>query len=105
AVMVDNQGGCEKIRRTPLPFIYAALLKQILFLYLMTLPFVLVPLMGMLAPLVLMGVSLGMLGIEEAGVEIEDPFGLDPNHLPLDQICASIARDVADLTAPEEPGR
>jgi putative membrane protein len=95
--LVDNQGGCEKIRRTPLPFAYAALIKQVLLLYLLTLPFVLVPLMGFMAPLVLMGVSMGMLGIEEAGVEIEDPFGLDPNHLPLDQICATIGRDVTDL--------
>ena len=52
--------------------------------------------------LVVMGVSLGMLGIEEAGVEIEDPFGLERNHLPLDQICATIGKDVADLA--EEPG-
>jgi putative membrane protein len=99
--LADNQGGCERIRRTPLPFEYAALIKQILLIYLATLPFVLVPLMGFMAPLVLMGVSLGMLGIEEAGVEIEDPFGLDPNHLPLDQICATIGRDVTDLTAGE----
>ena len=60
------------------------------------------PLMGFMAPLVLLGVSLGMLGIEEAGVEIEDPFGLDPNHLPLDKICASIGRDLSDLTAGDE---
>jgi putative membrane protein len=59
--------------------------------------------MHFMAPLVLMGVSLVLLGIEEAGVEIEDPFGSDPNHLALDQICAGIARDVADLTAPETP--
>jgi putative membrane protein len=101
--LVDSQGGCEKIRRTPLPFAYAALIKQILFVYLATLPFVLVPRMHFMAPLVLMGVSLGMLGIEEAGVEIEDPFGVDPNHLALEQICATIARDTADLTASGEP--
>lgn len=102
-VLVDNQGGCEKIRRTPLPFVYAVLIKQVLLIYLATLPFVLVPLMDFMAPLVLMGVSLGLLGIEEAGVEIEDPFGLDPNHLPLNQICAAIGRDVADLAAPDKP--
>ncbi|MFM7148521.1 MAG: bestrophin family protein, partial [Gemmataceae bacterium] len=66
--MVDNQGGCEKIHKTPLPFVYAALIKQVLFLYLATLPFVLVPKMNALAPLVVAGVSLCMLGIEEAGV-------------------------------------
>lgn len=101
-ILVDNQGGCEKIRRTPLPFVYAALIKQVLLMYLATLPFVLVPMMEFMAPLVLMGVSLGMMGIEEAGVEIEDPFGLDPNHLALDQICATIGRDVADLTSVED---
>jgi putative membrane protein len=104
-ILVDHQGGCEKIRRTPLPFVYAALIKQVVFVYLATLPFVLEPKMSFVAPLVVAGVSLGMLGIEEAGVEIEDPFGLDPNHLPLDKICATIGRDVADLTAPREPGR
>jgi ion channel-forming bestrophin family protein len=98
-ILVDNQGGCEKIRRTPLPFVYAALIKQSLFIYLLTLPFVLVERMGYVAPLVVLGVSVGMLGIEEAGVEIEDPFGLDLNHLPLDQICATIGRDVTDLSA------
>jgi putative membrane protein len=103
ATLVDSQGGCEKIRRTPLPFVYAALIKQVLFLYLATLPLVLVPAMNFVAPLVQMGVSLSLLGIEEAGVEIEDPFGLELNSLPLDQICAGIARDVADLAAQSAP--
>jgi putative membrane protein len=102
-VLLDSQGGCEKIRRTPLPFVYAALIKQVLLIYLSTLPFVLVGGMHFMAPLVVMGVSLGMLGIEEAGVEIEDPFGVDPNHLALDQICATIGRDVADLAGLDEP--
>ncbi len=101
-LLLDNLGGCEKIHRTPLPFVYAALIKQVLFIYLGTLPFVLVEPMNFMAPLVVMGVSLGMLGIEEAGVEIEDPFALDDNHLPLDQICSMIGRDVQDLSAGEE---
>ena len=96
-IFADQQGGCEKILKTPLPFVYAALIKQILFLYLATLPFVLVPRMAFLAPLVVAGISLGMLGIEEAGVEIESPFGLDPNHLPLDGICEMIGRDANEL--------
>ncbi|MFO0846242.1 MAG: bestrophin family ion channel [Gemmataceae bacterium] len=98
-LLVDNQGACEKIHKTPLPFVYAALIKQVLLFYLATLPFVLVPKMHFLAPLVVAGVSLGMLGIEEAGVEIEDPFRLDPNHLPLDAICEMIRRDADDMAA------
>jgi putative membrane protein len=97
STLVDAQGACEKINKTPLPFVYAALIKQVLLLYLVSLPLVLVPKMGFMAPLVVAGVSLGMLGIEEAGVEIENPFGLDLNHLPLEQICAMIGKDAADL--------
>jgi len=95
--MVDAQGGCERIQRTPLPFVYATLIKQILLVYLGTLPFILVAKMGFAAPLVVAVVSFGMLGIEEAGIEIEVPFGTDANSLPLDQICATIARDTAAL--------
>ena len=43
-----------------------------------------------------------MLGIEEAGVEIERPFGTDPNCLPLEQICSSIARDAVALCSSAE---
>jgi putative membrane protein len=101
--LLDSQGGCEKIHRTPLPFVYATLMKQVLFVYLITLPFVLLPRMDFMAPLAVAVVALGLLGIEEAGVEVEDPFGLEPNHLPLDQICATIGRDVADLTSGDQP--
>ena len=37
-----------------------------------------------------------MFGIEEIGVQIEDPFGYDPNDLPLDRIGQTIERDVAE---------
>ena len=100
--MVDAQGGCERIQKTPLPFVYASLIRQLLLIYLGSLPFVLVARMGYAAPLVVAVVSLGMLGIEEAGVEIERPFGTDPNCLPLEQICALIARDAVALCSSAE---
>ena len=97
-ILIDQQGGCEKIKKTPLPFVYAALIQQLLLLYLYSLPFALIPKMGFTSPLVETVVALGMLGIEEAGVEIENPFGMDLNNLPLDKICETITRDVTDLT-------
>jgi putative membrane protein len=100
--LVAAQGGCERIQRTPLPFVYASLIKLLILVYLATLPFVLVAKMEYAAPLVVAVTALAMLGIEEAGVEIEDPFGRGPNHLALDQICAVIARDAA-LLAEERP--
>ena len=90
--LVDAQGGCEKIQATPLPFVYAALIKQLILVYLISLPFVFVR-MGWAGPLVMAVVSLGMFGIEEAGVEIENPFAYALNDLPLDRLCAIIQRD------------
>jgi putative membrane protein len=99
--LVAAQGGCERIHLTPLPFVYAGLIKQLLLVYLITLPFVLIPTMSYAAPLALAVVAFAMLGIEEAGVEIEDPFGSDPNHLPIDQICQGILLDAVQVTAEE----
>lgn len=91
--LLDNQGGCERILRTPIPFAYAAHIKQLLFLYLLSLPFILVGEMGWVAIPSTAAIAFGLLGIEEAGVEIEDPFGDDPNDLPIETMCATIGRD------------
>lgn len=98
ARMVDAQGGCEKIKKTPLPFVYAAMIKQLILVYLIALPMVLCGRSGWWTPVMVAIVSFGFFGIEEAGVEIEDPFGLDDNCLPLDAICIAIIRDTAQIT-------
>jgi len=95
--MVDSQGGCEKIKKTPLPFVYAAMIKQLILVYLVVLPFVLSGRTGWWSPLIVAIISFGFFGIEEAGVEIEDPFGLEDNCLPLDAICVGIIRDTAQI--------
>ena len=97
--LVDYQGGCERILKTPIPFVYAVHIKHLLFVYLVTLPFVLVPMIGWSAPLAVGIIAFGLLGIEDAGVEIEDPFGDDPNDLPLDDICNVITRDTSAMAA------
>ena len=95
--LLDAQGGCEKIIKTPLPVVYASLIKQVLFVYLYTLPFALATDMDWATPLVVAVVGFGMFGIEEAGVEIENPFGMQLNDLPLEKICETISKDVADI--------
>jgi ion channel-forming bestrophin family protein len=42
-------------------------------------------------------ISFMLFGIEAIGLEIENPFGSDPNDLPLDTICQTIGRNVEDL--------
>jgi len=47
------------------------------------------------APVVAL-ISFTLFGIEEIGIEIENPFGHDANDLPLDNICATIQRNIED---------
>jgi putative membrane protein len=42
-----------------------------------------------------------LLGVEEIGTEIEDPFGHDPNDLPIDTICQTIQANVQSLVSYE----
>jgi putative membrane protein len=97
--MIEHQGHCERILHTPMPFAYAAHIKQLLMLYLTSLPWLLVPKMGLSALPVVTAITFGLLGVEEAGVEIEDPFGDEPNDLPVEELCGVIARDAAEFAA------
>lgn len=95
--MVDMLGACERILRTPMPMAYAIHLKQLLLLYCLLLPFQVVDeLKWYTAPAVAL-VSFTLFGIEAIGVEIENPFGTDPNDLPLDAICNTIQGNITDL--------
>lgn len=84
------QGGCERIRATPIPFSYSVLLHRIVAVYCLTLPFGLVASTGVLTPFVVLLISYAFFGLDAVGEEIEDPFGLDPNDLPLDAITRMI---------------
>lgn len=98
--MVDAQGGCEKIQKTPMPFVYAVMIKQLILAYLLTLPLVMAERCGWWSPLLMAIVSLGLFGMEEASVETEDPFGKDENCLDLETFTLTIARDAGQLATP-----
>jgi putative membrane protein len=91
--LVDAWGGCERIVRTPIPFAYAQHIKSFLFLFCVTVPFAMVESMGWGTPIAAGVLAYAMFGIDEIGVEIEDPFGYDPNDLPLERIAATITAD------------
>jgi ion channel-forming bestrophin family protein len=96
---VDSFGAAERIMKTPVPFAYAQHIKTFLALFCFTLPFAIVDAMGWATPAVAAVVAFALFGIDEIGVEIEDPFGHDANDLPLDRIGATIATDVTALLA------
>ncbi|MGL5807963.1 MAG: bestrophin family protein [Xenococcaceae cyanobacterium] len=95
--MVDILGGCERILKTPVPLAYTIVLKALLGVYFMVLPLQLVGGLGWWTGAIAGFVSLLLLAINEVGAEIEEPFGHDPNDLPLDFICKTIQRNIEDL--------
>jgi len=60
-----------------------------------TLPFALVDAFGWSSIVYSTLIAFVLLGIEEIGVEIENPFGSDANDLPLEQICRTIDQNLA----------
>lgn len=97
ANFVNYLGGMERIRNTPVPFAYAAHLQLFITIYFIFLPFGLYEKFQWLAVPAVGAISLILLGINEIGVEIEDPFGDDPNDLPVDKICENIEKNVNEI--------
>jgi len=95
--MVDVLGGCERIVKTPIPAAYSIHIKQLLLLYCLLLPFELVDRLGVWTGLAVATIAFTIFGIEAIGLEIENPFGHDPNDLPLNAICDTMARNIEDL--------
>ncbi len=95
--LVEALSGCERILKTPMPLAYAIHLKQLLLLYCLSLPFQMVDKAQWGTPVVVGLISFMVFGIEAIGIEIENPFGRDPNDLPLDLICETIGRNIEDL--------
>jgi putative membrane protein len=99
----DAWGGAERIVRTPIPFAYAQHIKTFLVLFIFTAPFAVVDAMGVLTPVASALIAFALFGIDEIGVEIEDPFGNDANDLPLDRIGEVILRDLATARETRRP--
>lgn len=111
--LTSIQGGCERIRNTPIPFAYTVLMHRIVAAYCFLLPIGLVHTLGFATPAVVLFISYAFFGLDAIGDEIEEPFGLDPNDLPFQQLTTVIERDLrsslGDLAGrpelpPMEPG-
>ena len=96
------QAGCERIRHTPVPFSYSLLLHRTAYLYCFALPFGLVDTTGFMTPFVVGLVSYTFFGLDAIGDEIEEPFGLLPNDLPLESMCRRVEIDLLEPN-PDQP--
>lgn len=97
-------GGCERIKNTPIPFSYSVLIHRIVASYCLFLPFGLVETTGVLTPIVVLLISYAFIELDAIGDEIEDPFGLQPNDLPLTAISRNIEINLLELiNDPDRP--
>ncbi|MTV12237.1 MULTISPECIES: bestrophin family protein [Bradyrhizobium] len=105
----DVQGGCERIASTPVPFAYSLLLHRTALIFCVTLPFALAGSLDWWTLLPVLLVAYTFFGLDALGHQLEVPFGLEPNALPLDAMRRALEREMLallgerDLPAPIEP--
>lgn len=88
--LTDVLGACERIKNTPIPFSYALLIHRIVGIYSILLPLGLVDSLGAWTPFMVFMITYAFMGLDDIAGELEDPFGTDPNDLPLSAISRSI---------------
>jgi putative membrane protein len=94
AELSQVQGGCERIRTAPLPFSYSLLLHRTAYAFCLLLPFALAPSLGWWTILPTFLLSYAFFGLDALGDELSDPFGTEPNDLPLDAMVRLIEREM-----------
>jgi putative membrane protein len=102
AALIDHIGGCERILKTPLPLVYAIKIRRLIALFLLTLPFALLHRMrgDWLVPLITMMVAYPLMALDRISAELQNPFArTNLSHLPLDDISATIEKNVTGLLA------
>jgi putative membrane protein len=92
--LTNVMGACERIKNTPLPASYSVLIHRIVAVYVFTLPLGIIETTGAYTPAVVLLIAYAFLGLDAIGEELENPFGLDPNDLPLSSISRNIEIDL-----------
>lgn len=93
----DICGACERIKNTPIPYSYSAFIKKFIFIYVLTLPFAYVFILGYYVIPVVVFIFYVLASLELIAEEIEDPFGTDSNDLPTKKIAENIKKQVEEL--------
>jgi len=105
SLLMDHIGACERILKTPLPFVYSVKIRRFVAIFLITLPFALLHQMetDWLVPLVIMLVSYPLVSLDQIGIELQNPFYKSSlNHLPLDEISEGIEKTLQEMLVSSE---
>ncbi len=103
------QGGCERIRKTPIPLAYRFFTATFVRVFCVMLPLALVDQLGLATVAASLAVTFVFVVLDRIGAIVEDPFSSGINGLPLSAICRTIEIDLrsqlgeTDLPAPLTP--
>ncbi|MEZ4439395.1 MAG: bestrophin family ion channel [Polyangiaceae bacterium] len=112
-VVLDVQGGCERIKKTPLPRGYAFIAERLIMAFSFLFPLATVAELGWFVIPVSVLVCLAFTLISEAGRVLEDPFSTFWNGLPLMALSRTIEvnlrqrlgeTDLPPIPGPDEHG-
>jgi putative membrane protein len=73
------------------------IIHRTVYLYCLLLPFGLVDSIGAMTPLVVTFIAYTFFALEALSSEIEEPFGMEPNDLPLDAMSEGIEASLLEL--------
>ena len=90
----DIQGGCERIKNTPLPRQYDRLPRLFTVVFALLLPFGLADTIGLLTPFVSVPLAAVFTLLDGSGRVIEDPFENRGQDTPMSALCVTIERDL-----------
>ena len=97
-IIVDCQGACERILKTPMPFVMAIKSRRFILLFLIILPLALVNYSVYINPIIVALVGYALFSLDQIGVELQNPFSIENlSHLPLNDICRTIEHNVMEI--------
>lgn len=88
--LTDVLGGCDRIKKTPTPMSYLVFIHRAVAFFCFLLPFGVADTVHGATPLVVFFVSYALFSLDAIGDELDDPFRVGKNTLPI----AAIARDI-----------
>ncbi len=100
--ITNVQGGCERIKNTPVPETYGYLSRSITTLFCLILPLGILDTVHLLTPLVSFLVAYAFFGLDALGDEVAQPFGHDPHDLPLERYTETIETNLRQILREEE---
>lgn len=88
--LMDVSGACERIRSSPVPLSYRALLRHGTILYLLSAPWFMADEYGYPGIALVALLAYFLLGIEMTAEDVEEPFGKDGDDLDLTKYCETV---------------